>query len=155
MVYEIRRINIWSVMKIAFVIFAILGLIIGIFYFIFFLFMGQVMEMATPGEFGGMTGAFGGLLGFFGIFFLAIFYAVFGSLMTALFAGIYNLMARGFGGIEVHLEARDPGVEPARSSSPAVPPVGSGPRHGSGPTIDPPPAAAPGSPPPTIPPEME
>ena len=106
MVYEIRRINIWSVMKVAFVIFAILGLIIGIFYFIFFLFVGQVMEMATPDEFGGMTGFFSGFLGFFAIFFLAIFYAVFGSLMTALFAGIYNLLARGFGGVEVHLEAR-------------------------------------------------
>jgi len=108
MIYEIRRINIWSVMKVAFVIFAILGLVIGIFYMVFFMFMGQFMEMATPDEFGGMTGLFSGILGLLAIFFLAIFYAVFGSLMTALFAGIYNLMARGFGGVEMHLEAKTP-----------------------------------------------
>jgi len=154
MVYEIRRINIWSVMKIAFVIFAILGLIIGILYFIFFLFVGQVMEMATPDEFSGMTGLFSGFLGFFAVFFLAIFYAVFGSLMTALFAGIYNLMARGFGGVEVHLEARTTGPESASGSPPPASPFGSRPLPGSRLVTDSPPAAPPSSPPPA-PPEME
>jgi hypothetical protein len=153
MVYEIRRINVWSVMKVAFVIFAILGLIIGLFYFIFFMFMGQVMELATPDEFGGMTGYFSGILGLFAVFFLAIFYAVFGSLMTALFAGIYNLMARGFGGIEVHLEAQGPSVA-ATASSPPLP--GSGLQTGPGQRSDDGPLpSGPSFSPPTVPQGME
>ena len=52
-------------MKVAFVIFAILGLIVGIFYAIFFAFMGQVMQMATPGDFDRMTGMFSGAMGIF------------------------------------------------------------------------------------------
>ena len=75
------------------------------------------MDLGPAGDFGGMAGFFGGVLGIFAIFFLAIFYAVFGSLMTALFAGIYNLMARGFGGVELQLETQ----LPASPSPPAMP----------------------------------
>ena len=107
MIYQIRKINVWSVMKIAFVIFAVLGLIVGIFYAIFFAFMSQLMEFAGPDDFGRMSGLFTGVMGIFMAFLLAIFYAVFGSLMTALFIGLYNLLARGFGGIELHLEPRE------------------------------------------------
>lgn len=107
MIYQIKKINAWSVMKISFVIFAVLGLIVGLFYAIFFAFVGQMMDFAGPGEFGRMSGFFSGIMGFFVAIFLAIFYAVFGSLMTALFAGLYNLLARGLGGIEIQLEPRE------------------------------------------------
>jgi hypothetical protein len=63
-----------------------------------------------------MTGLFGGIMGIFAGLFLAIFYAVMGSLMTAFFAGLYNLLARGFGGIELHLELQEP--LPTQSSPP-------------------------------------
>jgi hypothetical protein len=113
MIYQIRRVNVWSVMKVSFVIFAILGLIVGFFYAIFFAFLGQMMEFAAPGEFGRMTGFFSGIMGIFTAIFLALFYAVFGSLMTALFTGIYNLLARGIGGIELHLEpSESPPAQP-------------------------------------------
>jgi len=107
MIYQIQKVNVWSVMKISFVIFAVLGLIVGIFYAIFFAFMGQLMEFAAPEEVGRMSGLFTGIMGIFITFILAIFYAVFGSLMTALFAGLYNLLARGFGGIELHMEPQE------------------------------------------------
>ena len=99
MIYQISKVNVWSLMKLAFVIFGVLGLIVGFLYFILFAFMGQLMDFAGPSEFGRMTGLFSGVMGFFVAIFLAIFYAVMGSLMTALFAGLYNLLARGFGGI--------------------------------------------------------
>jgi hypothetical protein len=118
--YQIRKINVWSAMKVAFVIFAILGFIAGLFYALFFAFMGQMMEFAAPGEFGKMSGLFGGIMGIFMAFFIAIFYAVFGSVLTALLAGVYNLLARGFGGIEVHLE---PQISPLPESPPAFPPM--------------------------------
>ena len=117
MIYQIRRINVWSVMKVAFVVFAILGLIIGFFYAIFFAFLGQMMEFAAPGEFGRMTGFFSGVMGIFTAFFLALFYAVIGSLMSAFFVAIYNLLARTVGGIELHLEPPEsPPARPLASS---------------------------------------
>jgi hypothetical protein len=119
MTYEIRKIHVWSVMKVAFVIFGVLGLIVGLFYIIFFAFMGRMMELAAPQEFGRMAGLFGGALGVIAAFFLAVFYAVFGSLMTAFLVGIYNLLARGFGGIELQLEAQSPPVQ----QSPPLPPA--------------------------------
>ena len=118
MIYQISKVNVWSLMKLAFVIFGVLGLIVGFLYFILFAFMGQLMDFAGPGEFGRMTGLFSGVMGFFVAIFLAIFYAVMGSLMTALFAGLYNLLARGFGGIELHLEPRD--SQPSQPSPPTL-----------------------------------
>jgi Na+/melibiose symporter-like transporter len=118
MIYQIRRVNVWSLMKVAFVIFGILGVIVGIFYAIFFALMGQMLELGGPSEFSRMTGLFGGIMGVFAGLFLAIFYAVIGSLMTAFFAGLYNLLARGFGGIELHLEPQ----EAPPTQSPLSPP---------------------------------
>lgn len=117
MIYQVRKIDVWSVMKVAFVIFGILGVIVGFFYAIFFAFMGQMMaDFGAAGDFGRMTGLFSGLMGIFMAFFLAIFYAVIGSLMTALFVGIYNLLARGIGGIELHLEPRETPPSPSPTS---------------------------------------
>jgi len=118
MIYQIRRVNVWSLMKVAFVIFAVLGLIVGLFYAIFFAFMGQMMELGGPSELSRMSGLFSGIMGIFVGLFLAIFYAVFGSLMTAFFAGLYNLLARGFGGIELHLETQE--APPAQSPPPPL-----------------------------------
>ena len=118
MIYQIRRVNVWSLMKVTFVIFAVLGLIVGLFYAIFFAFMGQMMELGGPSELSRMSGLFSGIMGIFVGLFLAIFYAVFGSLMTAFFAGLYNLLARGFGGIELHLETQE--APPAQSPPPPL-----------------------------------
>lgn len=120
MIYHVRKIDVWSVMKVAFVIFGILGVIVGLFYAIFFAFMGQMMaDFGAAGDFGNLTGLFGGVMGIFMAFFLAIFYAVIGSLMTAFFAGIYNLLARGIGGVVLHLESREtqPSPPPAQPLS--------------------------------------
>jgi hypothetical protein len=118
MIYHVRKIDVWSVMKVAFVIFGILGVIVGLFYAVFFAFMSQMLaDFGGPGELGRMTGLFSGFMGIFMAFFLAIFYAVIGSLMTALFAGIYNLLARGIGGIELHLEPRESPPSPSPTPS--------------------------------------
>lgn len=107
MIYQIRRVNVWSLMKVAFVIFAVFGLLAGIFYAFFFAIMGQMMELGDAGEFSRMPGFFSGVMGIFMILFLPVFYGVIGSLLTALFAGLYNLLARGFGGIELQLEPQE------------------------------------------------
>ncbi len=111
MIHEIRRINVWSVVKISFFIYGVFGLIVGIFYAAFLAlltmlggFLGQM-----GGEFGVLQGLTGGAaMGIVGAIFLAIlmglFYAVLGTVATAIFTWIYNLLAKGLGGIKFDLE---------------------------------------------------
>ncbi len=54
------------------------------------------------------------------IFFLAIFYAVMGAVITAVLGWIYNLLARGLGGVRFHLEpekANVPAASPQKQES--------------------------------------
>jgi uncharacterized membrane-anchored protein len=103
MIYEIKRIDVWSCVKIAFILFGILGLMFGIFYALMLSAMlGFLSQMG--GEFQSLGGMFSGILGIFMIFFLAIFYAVIGAVITAILGWIYNLLARGLGGVRFYLE---------------------------------------------------
>jgi hypothetical protein len=103
MLYEIKRIDVWSCVKIAFILFGILGLLFGILYaMLLSAMLGFLSQMG--GEFQSLGGMFTGILGIFMIFFLAIFYAVIGAFITAIMGWLYNLLARGLGGVRFHLE---------------------------------------------------
>ena len=101
MTYEIRRIDVWSVVKIAFFLYGIFGLVFGIFYAIILTMLGGILSQFGP-EFGSMQGLTGAL-GIFMVFFMALFYAVIGAVGTAIFTWIYNLLATGLGGIKLNL----------------------------------------------------
>lgn len=103
MLYEIKRIDVWSCVKIAFILFGILGLLVGILYAMMLsALLGFFSQMG--GEFQSLGGMFSGALSIFMIFFLAIFYAVMGAVVTAIFGWLYNLLARGLGGVKFLLE---------------------------------------------------
>lgn len=102
MIHEIRRIDVWSVVKISFFIYGIFGLLFGLFYAAMLSMLGGILGQMS-GEFGvlrGLTGA----VGIIGAIFMALFYAVLGSVVTAIFTWIYNLLAKGLGGIRFDLE---------------------------------------------------
>jgi hypothetical protein len=102
MTYEIRRIDIWSVVKIAFILCGIFGLFAGLLYAIMLTMVGGFLSQ-MGGEFGNLQSVTG-VVGIFVAFFLALFYAVIGAVGTAIFAWIYNLLAKGLGGVKFHLE---------------------------------------------------
>jgi hypothetical protein len=102
MTYEIKRIDIWSAVKIAFILCGIFGFIAGILYAMMLTMVGGFLSQ-MGGEFEAMRGVTGAVSVFM-MFFLAIFYAVVGAVFTAVFAWLYNLLARGLGGIRLHLE---------------------------------------------------
>jgi hypothetical protein len=117
MVYEIKKLDVWSCVKIAFVLFGVIGLIFGIFYaMILSMVSGFLSQMS--GEFQSLGGLFTGALGIFMIFFLAIFYAVMGAVVTAILTWIYNLLARGLGGVRFHLEPEKAIVSAASPQKP-------------------------------------
>jgi hypothetical protein len=106
MTYEIRKINVWSCVKIAFILSGIIGLLLGILYAVMLILLGGFLSQ-MGGEFQSMGGFFPGALGVFMILFLCILLpiidAVMGAAATAILAWIYNLLARGLGGIKFNL----------------------------------------------------
>lgn len=102
MTYEIRRIDVWSVVKIAFILGGIFGLLAGILYAMMLAMIGGLLSQM--GEFGAMPGLTGAV-GMVTIFFMVLFYAVVSAVVTAIFTAIYNLLARGMGGVKFHLES--------------------------------------------------
>lgn len=106
MTYEIKKIDVWSVVKIAFILYGIFGLIFGLFYAVMLTMLGGILSQFGPmgGELGEMTGVFTGAVGILMAFFMALFYAVIGSVFTAIFVWLYNVLAKLTGGIRFNLE---------------------------------------------------
>ena len=101
---ELKKIDVWSCVKISFILFGLLGLIIGIFYAIFFSLLGGMFDTFGMGEFGSFSGFFSGVFGIFMVFFMALFYAVIGSIFTIICVWLYNVIARASGGIRFDFE---------------------------------------------------
>ncbi len=104
MTLEIKRLDVWSCVKVGFILSGILGLIIGIFYALLIGFIGSIMGPLAGTEIEPLRGFFSGALGIFIAFFMAIFYAVMGAIATAITVWLYNICARWVGGIMVNLE---------------------------------------------------
>lgn len=104
MTLEIKRLDVWSCVKVGFILFGILGLIIGIFYALMIGFITSLMGPLGGSEIEPLAGLFSGALGIFMAFFMAIFYAVMGAVATAITVWLYNVCARWVGGIMVNLE---------------------------------------------------
>ncbi len=108
MTLEIKRLDVWSCVKVGFILFGILGLIIGIFYGLIISFIGSMMGPLGGTEIEPLAGLFSGALGIFMAFFMAIFYAVMGAIATAITAWLYNICARWVGGIVLNLDGEKP-----------------------------------------------
>ena len=102
MTYEIKKIDVWSVVKIAFILSGIFGLLAGLLYAVLLTLVGGILSQ-LGGEFEAMKGLTGAV-GIFMAFFLALFYAVIGAVGAAICTLIYNLLARGLGGVKFYLE---------------------------------------------------
>jgi hypothetical protein len=116
MTYEVKKIDIWSVVKISFILCGIFGLLAGILYAFMLTMVGGILGQ-MGGEFGALrslTGAFSFIM----VIFLALFYAVVGAVAAAVFGWLYNVLARGMGGIRLHLEQEKAKVvlQPAQPS---------------------------------------
>ena len=122
MTYEWKRCEVWSVVKIAFLICGITGFILGLFYAILLTLIGGILGMAGGGEFEQISGLFSGAFGFFMAFVLSFTYAVVGSIMAAILAWLYNFFARFVGGIRIQLEPEDSGLTTGQHERDISPP---------------------------------
>jgi hypothetical protein len=124
--FVLKRIPLWPVIRMAFVVFIIIGIVIGVFYAIMLSMWGALMSSFADAGFGEQFGVLRGL-GFVLIPVVAILYAVFGTIVVAIWTIVYNLIAAVVGGIELVLEegdVRSVAADPPRGSldSAHVPP---------------------------------
>lgn len=89
-----------SCAKIAGVLYAAIGLIVGFFISLAALF-GAVLGASSGDEPG--TAVFGMLFGVGAIVLMPLFYGVLGAVMALISAALYNVVARFVGGIEIDL----------------------------------------------------
>ncbi len=114
MKYELKRIDLWSAIKISFVVHAIIGLLVGLLiglaFSLFFAFVGQ---LASSNDIDASLTAFGPLGGFLVGIFYAVFIAVVnGVIITGLVAILYNIVAGWVGGLK--FEAEPTAMEPTK-----------------------------------------
>jgi len=96
----LKRIGALSCAKVTAVLYGVIGLIIGFFVSLF-----SLLISAVGSTFSESSGSwFGALFGIGSIIFFPIFYAALGFIGGLIMAGLYNLVARMVGGIELDLE---------------------------------------------------
>ena len=104
MQYEIKRLDLLSVFKISFLIYLVLGFVIGIFYALILTQMLAVFSSFMNDQaFQGIAKLTGPGLIFMALV-LAVFMAVLWSILTVIAAAIYNLLSGAVGGIKVELQ---------------------------------------------------
>jgi hypothetical protein len=100
---RLKRLGVLSVALTLAAVYAVLGLLVGILFAMISVLGGGLAAMASAeGE--SLPPLFGLLFGAGAVVILPIFYGIIGFIGGAIAAGIYNLMAKLTGGIEMTLE---------------------------------------------------
>ena len=97
----VRRVGPGSAFKVGLVLYALLGLVLGICMALISMVAGTLAPMAQTAAPGAKLLGFG--MGFGAIIFFPVLYGLFGGIFAAIGAAIYNLVAGWVGGIEVEI----------------------------------------------------
>ena len=128
--FEIKRIELFSLFKLAFYIYAIIGLFFAIIYGFFMLALGGLQSMVFGSELPNL-GMVGLVLGIFAIPLIALIYGAVASVFITIGGWIYNLIAGGVGGLRLEAEVEEVYTEPR--PKPAPEPVAPPPATGTAP----------------------
>ena len=101
---EIKRIELFSLFKITFFVYAAIGLVVGIFYG-FFLLAATMLENRFIEEGFPAFGLLGGALGLVLIPVIAVFYGALGSVFVTIVGFLYNVFAGFVGGVRLETDA--------------------------------------------------
>jgi|GEM_PF-1585055 len=124
---EVKRLDVWSLFKIGFAIYAILGLVVALIYAGLLLLAGSLGSAWFANEdlpsLG--FGLAGGLLSVIIIPMLAFFYGAIAAVFVAIAGAIYNVSAHVVGGIRLDIRTFGPAfTAPAAVLAPAIPATG-------------------------------
>ncbi len=113
--WKIRRIGLWSAVKIGGSISCVFGFAAGVFLGLMFAFFSSLIYMMLSEHSSGFGLGFGGLIVFPMV--CTFFFGFMGSILSLIFALFYNLSAALFGGIELEMEAEQVNYYPEEFSS--------------------------------------
>ncbi len=114
--YVLKKVPLGPVLKIAFILFLIIGVIIGVFYALLISSFGFLASALNDPSLGSEMGFIRGL-GFVLVPVIAIFYAIFATIVVAIWVLVYNLLASVVGGIELVLEPSAAAAAPAAADA--------------------------------------
>jgi len=103
---EISRFDLVSLFKVAFLLYATLGLVAGLFYGLVIMAVGQLGSFLGDEDLPGL-GYLTGSVGVLAIPALALMYGVLGSIVVMIGGALYNLAARLVGGVKMDVSAMD------------------------------------------------
>ncbi len=122
MTYEIKRFDLLTVFKVSFLVYLVVGFLIGLLYGLILVKMistfGPLMENGLFENFGEV----GFMAAITMALFMAIFIAVVWSVITVIAAGIYNVICGWIGGLRLELEAAPDVYSQTAVSPPTAPP---------------------------------
>jgi hypothetical protein len=118
--FEIKRIELFSIFKLAFYIYTVIGLIFAIIYGFFLLVVGGI-QSAIFGEEIPRLGSIGIVLGVLAIPLIALAYGAVGSVFATIGGWIFNAIAGAVGGLRVQAEVEE--VYDERPAKPAPEPA--------------------------------
>jgi hypothetical protein len=106
---EIEHLDVSSVVKISFLIYAVMGVVVGVVYvFIVLLVGGIVGDEALGGS--GVFGLAATGLGLLLVPILALVYGLIGAIGGVILAVVYNILARTIGGVKIALKGEVAGL---------------------------------------------
>ena len=114
---EIKRVELFSVFKLAFYIYAIIGVFISIIYGFALLVIGGIQNAVFGGDIPNF-GVLGIVLGILAIPIIALMYGAVASVFVTIGFWIFNLIAGAVGGLRVVAEVEEAYVEPAPTPAP-------------------------------------
>jgi hypothetical protein len=114
----LKKVDLWSLFKMAFVLYATLGFIAGLFYAMLIGLIGSLGAMwgeDLPGM-GHLTGA----IGIVAVPILAMVYGCLGSIVVTIGGALYNIAARFVGGLKIVVDVTDASGAASATSPPSM-----------------------------------
>jgi hypothetical protein len=138
-VIEVRRIDLWTLFKVSFFAYAVIGLIGGFFY-LFFMMLASGIGSALIDEEIPNFGLLGGAVGIIMMPVLGFLYGAIGAVTTTITGAIVNLIMKAAGGLKFDVDVLPVAglLQPAGAAPPPQP-------------LQPPPAPSPPTAPPAPP----
>ena len=103
---EIKHLDVASVVKICFVIYAILGIVVGLVYVIFAMIFSSFLDATGAFEATSVLRIAATGFGILLVPLFALLYGIIGAIGGFIFAVVYNLASKALGGIRLTLEGR-------------------------------------------------
>jgi len=133
---EIKRIELFSLFKIAFFIYAIIGLVVGLIYG-FVVLVADGFQSAFLGDEFPQLGMLSGVIGLLAIPFVAMIYGMVGSVFVTICGAVFNLISAAVGGLrfETVVEVAHEPPSASRAPQPPPPPIAGSITPPDGPTL--------------------